>query len=57
MVETASLIGPNHILQVEALGFLFKSGMQRLGAKIRAVAARIIGAPLVRTDENMSFER
>ena len=56
MVETSGFIRANHILEVEPLRFLLEPGMQRLGSEFRAAAARIVGASLVGTNENMSRE-
>lgn len=56
VIETAGFIGAHDVLEVEALGFLFKSGVQVFRAEMGATAARIVRAALVCADKNMSFE-
>ena len=54
MIETPGFIGSHNVFQVQPLRFLFEVGVERLGSKLRAASTRIVGAPLVGTDENMS---
>jgi len=56
MIETAGLIGPHHVFQVQPLRFLFEAGMERLGPKLGAAPTGIVRAPLICADEYMSGE-
>ena len=54
MIETPCFISSHDVFQVQPLRFLFEAGVERLGSKFGAAPTRIVGAPLVGTDENMS---
>ena len=57
MIEAAGLVRAHDVLEVETLGFLFETGMNRLGSEFGAASAWVIRASLIDTDENMSLER
>ena len=56
MIEAPGFIGAHDIFQVQPLRFLLEAGVERLRSKLGATPTRIVGAPLVCTDENMTAE-
>jgi hypothetical protein len=56
MIKAPGFVGANDVLQVQPFRFLFKAGMERFGAKLRAAPAGIVGAPLICADKNMPGE-
>ena len=56
MIEAPGFIRADDVLQVQPLCFLLKVGVERLRTKLRAAPTGIVGAPLIRTDENVAFE-
>ena len=55
IIEAARFVGANDPFEVESLRLLFEKGVQGFRTELRAAASRIVGFPLVGTDENMSL--
>lgn len=55
VVQTARLVRANDTFQVEPLGLLLKTSMQRFGPELGTAASRIVRIPFIRTDKNMSL--
>ncbi len=55
MIETPGFIRTHDVLQVQPLRFLLKMGVERLRSELGAAPTGIVGAPLIRTDENVAF--
>jgi hypothetical protein len=56
MIEAPSFIGADNVFQVQPLRFLLKTGVERLRSQLGTAPTRIVGAPLIGTDENMSLK-
>ncbi len=55
MVEAPGFIGADDVFQIQPLRFLLEVGVERLRSKLGATSTRIVGAPLVGTDEDVAF--
>ena len=57
MIQAASFVRSDDVLQIQALGFRLEASVQRFRPQLRATAPGIVRAALVDTDENMALER
>jgi hypothetical protein len=55
MIEAPRFIGADDVFQVQPFRFLLKVGVERLRSKLGAAPTGIVGAPLIRTDEDVAF--
>lgn len=55
MVEAPGFIGTDNVFQIQPLRFLLEVGVERLRSKLGTAPTGIVGAPLIRTDEDVSF--
>ena len=55
MIQAPGFIGADDVLQVQPLRFLLKAGVERLRSKLGAAPTGIVGAPLIRTDEDVAL--
>jgi len=56
MIETPGFIRADDVLQIQPLRFLLKVRVERFRSELGAAPTGIVGAPLIRTDEDVAFE-
>ena len=55
MIEAPGLICADNVFQIQPLCFLLEVGMERLRTKLGTAPTGVVGAPLIRTDEDVAF--
>jgi len=55
MIEAPRFIGTDDVFQVQPLRFLLKVGVERFRPEFGTAPTGIVGAPLIRTDEDVAF--
>jgi hypothetical protein len=55
VIEAPGFIRANDVFQVQPLRFLLEAGVERFRSELGAAPTRIVGAPLIRTDEDVAF--
>jgi hypothetical protein len=55
MIKAPGFIGADDVFQIQPLRFLLEVSVERLRSKLGATSTGIVGAPLIRTDEDVAF--
>ena len=55
MIQAPGFIGAYDVFQVQPLRFLLEASVECLRSKLGATPTGIVGAPLIRTDEDVTF--